>query len=129
MQGKNIKDNLKEISSWSHWFGGIVRYVTGESDEPLEALQKNFLMRDDGGAENGGGSGISRSAHSLSGGGGRGGPMSFGKSKAKLLNSDQISTTFADVAGVDEAKEDVSELVDFLSDLSSEGSYISHGVE
>ena len=50
------------------------------------------------------------------GGGGKGGPMSFGKSKAKLLNSDQISTTFADVAGVDEAKEDVSELVDFLSD-------------
>jgi cell division protease FtsH len=50
------------------------------------------------------------------GAGGKGGPMSFGKSKAKLLNSDQISTTFADVAGVDEAKEDVSELVDFLSD-------------
>ena len=50
------------------------------------------------------------------GGGGKGGPMSFGKSKAKLLSSDQINTTFADVAGVDEAKEDVSELVDFLSD-------------
>ena len=50
------------------------------------------------------------------GGGGKGGPMSFGKSKAKLLNSDQINTTFADVAGVDEAKEDVSELVEFLSD-------------
>ena len=52
------------------------------------------------------------------GGGGKGGPMSFGKSKAKLLNSDQINTTFADVAGVDEAKEDVSELVEFLSDPS-----------
>jgi cell division protease FtsH len=50
------------------------------------------------------------------GGGGRGGPMSFGKSKAKLLTGDQINTTFADVAGVDEAKEDVSELVEFLSD-------------
>ena len=50
------------------------------------------------------------------GGGGRGGPMSFGKSKAKLLTGDQIDTTFADVAGVDEAKEDVSELVEFLSD-------------
>ena len=50
------------------------------------------------------------------GGGGKGGPMSFGKSKAKLLNSDQINTTFADVAGVDEAKEDVGELVEFLSD-------------
>jgi cell division protease FtsH len=50
------------------------------------------------------------------GGGGKGGPMSFGKSKAKLLSGDQISTTFADVAGVDEAKEDVGELVEFLSD-------------
>jgi cell division protease FtsH len=52
------------------------------------------------------------------GGGGKGGPMSFGKSKAKLLSSDQINTTFADVAGVDEAKEDVGELVEFLSDPS-----------
>ncbi len=50
------------------------------------------------------------------GGGGRGGPMSFGKSKARLLGEDQITTTFADVAGVDEAKEDVKELVDFLRD-------------
>jgi len=50
------------------------------------------------------------------GGGGRGGPMSFGKSKAKLLGEDQITTTFADVAGVDEAKEDVQELVEFLRD-------------
>ncbi|MDX2350591.1 MAG: ATP-dependent zinc metalloprotease FtsH, partial [Porticoccus sp.] len=52
------------------------------------------------------------------GGGGRGGPMAFGKSKAKLLGEDQINTTFADVAGVDEAKEDVHELVDFLRDPS-----------
>ncbi len=50
------------------------------------------------------------------GGGGRGGPMSFGKSKARLLGDDQINTTFADVAGVDEAKEDVQELVEFLRD-------------
>ncbi|TVS17528.1 MAG: ATP-dependent zinc metalloprotease FtsH [Gammaproteobacteria bacterium] len=50
------------------------------------------------------------------GAGGRGGPMSFGKSKARLLAEDQIKTTFADVAGVDEAKEDVSELVEFLRD-------------
>lgn len=49
-----------------------------------------------------------------SGGGGKGGPMSFGKSKAKLLSDDQIKTTFADVAGCDEAKEEVEELVDFL---------------
>ncbi len=48
------------------------------------------------------------------GAGGKGGPMSFGKSKAKLLGEDQIKITFADVAGVDEAKEDVKELVDFL---------------
>ncbi|MEH6466393.1 MAG: ATP-dependent zinc metalloprotease FtsH, partial [Porticoccus sp.] len=52
------------------------------------------------------------------GGGGRGGPMAFGKSKARLLGEDQINTTFADVAGVDEAKEDVHELVDFLRDPS-----------
>ncbi|MCL6415436.1 ATP-dependent zinc metalloprotease FtsH [Aestuariirhabdus sp. Z084] len=50
------------------------------------------------------------------GGGGRGGPMSFGKSKARLLSEDQIKTTFADVAGVEEAKEDVKELVEFLRD-------------
>ena len=48
------------------------------------------------------------------GGGGRGGPLAFGKSKAKLLGEDQIKTTFADVAGVDEAKADEQELVDFL---------------
>ena len=54
----------------------------------------------------------------MQGGGGKGGPMSFGKSKAKLLTGDQINTTFADVAGVDEAKEDVAELVEFLSEPS-----------
>jgi len=48
------------------------------------------------------------------GAGGKGGPMSFGKSKAKLLGEDQIKITFGDVAGVDEAKEDVQELVEFL---------------
>ncbi len=52
------------------------------------------------------------------GAGGRGGPMSFGKSKARLLGEDQIKTTFADVAGVEEAKEDVKELVEFLRDPS-----------
>ena len=50
------------------------------------------------------------------GGGGRGGPMSFGKSKARLLSEDQVKTTFADVAGCDEAKEEVTELVEFLRD-------------
>ncbi|WP_300428819.1 ATP-dependent zinc metalloprotease FtsH [Candidatus Thioglobus sp.] len=42
-------------------------------------------------------------------------PMSFGKSKARLIPKDESNVTFADVAGVDEAKEDVAELVDFLS--------------
>jgi cell division protease FtsH len=50
--------------------------------------------------------------------GGRGNPMSFGKSKARLLGEDQINVTFADVAGVDEAKEEVQELVEFLRDPS-----------
>ena len=51
-------------------------------------------------------------------GGGKGGAMSFGKSKAKLLSEDQIKTTFADVAGCEEAKEEVAELVDFLKEPS-----------
>ncbi|KAE9535417.1 ATP-dependent metalloprotease [Ursidibacter arcticus] len=51
-------------------------------------------------------------------GGGRGGAMGFGKSKAKMIAPDQIKTTFADVAGCDEAKEEVAEVVDFLRDPS-----------
>lgn len=51
-------------------------------------------------------------------GGGRGGAMSFGRSKARMISEDQIKTTFADVAGADEAKEEVKELVDFLRDPS-----------
>ena len=54
----------------------------------------------------------------MQGGGGGKGPMSFGKSKARLMSEDQIKTTFSDVAGVDEAKEDVKEIVDFLRDPS-----------
>ncbi len=55
-----------------------------------------------------------------SAGGAMGGknPMSFGKSKARLITKDEAQVTFEDVAGVDEAKEEVSELVDFLSDPS-----------
>jgi len=49
----------------------------------------------------------------MQGGGGKG-AMSFGKSKARQLNEEQIKTTFADVAGCDEAKEEVAELVDYL---------------
>jgi cell division protease FtsH len=51
----------------------------------------------------------------MQGGGGRG-AMSFGKSKARLLGEDQVKVTFNDVAGADEAKQDVVELVDFLRD-------------
>ncbi len=64
-------------------------------------------------------------------GGGKGGPLSFGKSKAKLMSENQIKTTFADVAGCDEAKEDVKELVDFLKDptkYSKLGGRIPRGV-
>ena len=50
------------------------------------------------------------------GGKGGGGPMTFGKSKARLMGEDQIKTTFADVAGVEEAKDEVQELVEFLRD-------------
>jgi cell division protease FtsH len=51
-------------------------------------------------------------------GGGKGGAFSFGKSKARLLDQDSNTVTFADVAGCDEAKEEVGELVEFLRDPS-----------
>ncbi len=54
----------------------------------------------------------------MQGGGGKGGAFSFGKSKARLLDETKERITFADVAGCDEAKEEVSELVDFLKDPS-----------
>nr|WP_198198759.1 ATP-dependent zinc metalloprotease FtsH [Gilliamella sp. W8128] len=49
-------------------------------------------------------------------GGGKGGPMSVGKSKAKMLTPDQVKTKFSDVAGSEEAKQEVTEVVDFLRD-------------
>ncbi len=52
----------------------------------------------------------------MQGGGGARGAMSFGKSKARMLGEDQVKISFADVAGVEEAKEEVSELVEFLSE-------------
>ncbi|MCP1674724.1 cell division protease FtsH [Natronocella acetinitrilica] len=54
----------------------------------------------------------------MQGGGGGRGAMSFGKSKAKMMTEEQVKVTFADVAGVEEAKEEVGELVDFLRDPS-----------
>lgn len=54
----------------------------------------------------------------MQGGGGGRGAMSFGKSKARMLTEDQVKVTFADVAGVEEAKDEVSEMVDFLRDPS-----------
>ena len=48
--------------------------------------------------------------------GGKGGPMTFGRSKAKLLDGGHVKTNFSDVAGCEEAKDDVKELVDFLKD-------------
>jgi len=52
----------------------------------------------------------------MQGGGGGRGAMSFGRSKARMLAPDQVKITFADVAGVEEAKQEVAELVDFLKD-------------
>lgn len=52
----------------------------------------------------------------MQGGGSKGGPLSFGRSKARLLGEDQVKITFDDVAGIEEAKDEVSELVEFLRD-------------
>jgi cell division protease FtsH len=52
----------------------------------------------------------------MQGGGGSRGAMSFGKSRARMLGEDQVKITFGDVAGVEEAKEEVAELVEFLRD-------------
>ncbi|MEJ2693519.1 MAG: ATP-dependent metallopeptidase FtsH/Yme1/Tma family protein, partial [Candidatus Thiodiazotropha sp.] len=54
----------------------------------------------------------------MQGGGAGRGAMSFGKSKARMLSEDQVKITFSDVAGVEEAKEEVTEVVDFLRDPS-----------
>ncbi len=73
-------------------------------------------------------------SRSMSGGGGSMGgrnPMSFGKSKAKMLSEDEIKVTFADVAGCEESKQEVVEVVDFLKDpekFTKLGATIPRGV-
>jgi cell division protease FtsH len=67
----------------------------------------------------------------MQGGGGGRGAMSFGKSRAKLQGEDQVNVTFADVAGVEEAKEEVGELVEFLRNpgkFQKLGGHIPRGV-
>ncbi len=67
----------------------------------------------------------------MQGGAGGRGAMSFGKSRAKLQGEDQVKVTFADVAGVDEAKEEVEELVEFLRNpgkFQKLGGHIPRGV-
>ncbi|MGA2654359.1 MAG: ATP-dependent zinc metalloprotease FtsH [Gammaproteobacteria bacterium] len=67
----------------------------------------------------------------MQGGAGGKGAFSFGKSKARLLNPDQVKVTLADVAGIEEAKEEVAELVDFLRDpqkFQRVGGHIPKGI-
>ncbi len=67
----------------------------------------------------------------MQGGGGKGGAMSFGRSKAKLMTEEQNKVTFADMAGAEEAKEEVTEVVDFLRDptkFQKLGGHIPRGI-
>nr|WP_211337015.1 ATP-dependent zinc metalloprotease FtsH [Marinicella litoralis] len=67
----------------------------------------------------------------MQGGGGKGGAMSFGRSKAKLMTEDQNKVTFDDMAGAEEAKEEVAEVVEFLRDptkFQKLGGHIPKGI-
>lgn len=94
----NVEIQADEIRRQSVW----MQLLTATFPILLIILLFVFFMRKMGG----GGAGA----------GGRGGPLSFGKSKAKMLTEDQIKVTFSDVAGCDEAKQEVVEIVDFLRD-------------
>ena len=94
-----LKNGVDVQGAAPHRQGILMQLLVASFPVLLIILLFMFFMRNMGGA-----------------GGGKGGPMSFGKSKAKMLSEDQIKVNFADVAGCDEAKQEVVEIVDFLRD-------------
>ncbi|QTP64100.1 ATP-dependent metallopeptidase FtsH/Yme1/Tma family protein [Candidatus Liberibacter africanus] len=108
LQSKDIEISSKQSDNSS----GLIGYLSSWFPLALVVLGWIFFMRQ------------------IQGGGARG-AMGFGKSKAKLLSGNSVRVTFEDVAGVDEAKEDLQEIVDFLCDpqkFKRLGGRIPHGV-
>ncbi|AKK20357.1 ATP-dependent zinc metalloprotease FtsH [Candidatus Liberibacter africanus] len=108
LQSKDIEISSKQSDNSS----GLIGYLSSWFPLALVVLVWIFFMRQ------------------IQGGGARG-AMGFGKSKAKLLSGNSVRVTFEDVAGVDEAKEDLQEIVDFLCDpqkFKRLGGRIPHGV-